>query len=44
MQGPYVYALYEHYGFDQSDIGKLFIFGFGASLLFGIIVGSTADK
>ena len=44
LQGPYVYALYQHYGFDRSDIGRLFIAGFGSSMIFGTIVGSLADK
>jgi MFS family permease len=44
LQGPYVYALYQHYGFDRSDIGRLFIAGFGSSMVFGTIVGSLADK
>jgi MFS family permease len=44
LQGPYVYALYQHYGFSKSDIALLFIVGFGSSLVFGTIVGSAADK
>jgi MFS family permease len=44
LQGPYVYALYSHYGYDVGAIGKLFIAGFGSSLLFGTVVGSLADK
>ncbi|KAK9826741.1 hypothetical protein WJX81_003787 [Elliptochloris bilobata] len=44
LQGPYVYALYQHYGFDRGDIGRLFIAGFGSSMIFGTIVGSMADK
>jgi Sugar-tranasporters, 12 TM len=44
LQGPYVYALYQHYGFDRGDIGRLFIAGFGSSMIFGTIVGSLADK
>lgn len=44
LQGPYVYALYQHYGFDRGDIGRLFIAGFGSSMVFGTIVGSLADK
>lgn len=27
LQGPYVYALYDHYGFSRGQIGKLFIAG-----------------
>lgn len=44
LQGPYVYALYEHYGFGRGDIGRLFIAGFGSSMIFGTIVGSLADN
>jgi len=44
LQGPYVYALYQHYGFDIGQIGVLFIVGFGSSLVFGTIVGSMADR
>lgn len=44
LQGPYVYALYQHYGYEKGDIGRLFIAGFGSSMVFGTIVGSLADK
>ena len=44
MQGPYVYALYAHYGFSKGEIGQLFIMGFGSSMVFGTIVGGFADK
>jgi hypothetical protein len=44
LQGPYVYALYESYGYDSSDIAKLFITGFGSSMIFGTFVGSLADS
>eukprot|EP00217_Crustomastix_stigmatica_P016284 CAMPEP_0183799658 /NCGR_PEP_ID=MMETSP0803_2-20130417/22369_1 /TAXON_ID=195967 /ORGANISM="Crustomastix stigmata, Strain CCMP3273" /LENGTH=450 /DNA_ID=CAMNT_0026044363 /DNA_START=30 /DNA_END=1379 /DNA_ORIENTATION=- len=44
LQGPYVYALYQHYGYSTGDIGKLFIAGFGSSMVFGTVVGSLADK
>ena len=44
MQGPYVYALYESYGYKPQAIGQLFIAGFGSSLLFGTIAGALADK
>ena len=44
LQGPYVYALYAAYGFSQADIGKLFIAGFGSSMVFGTVVGSLGDK
>ena len=44
LQGPYVYALYEYYGYEVGDIGRLFIAGFGSSMVFGTIAGSLADK
>jgi len=44
MQGPYVYALYDRYGFSIHDIGILFITGFGSSMLFGTFIGSLSDK
>lgn len=44
MQGPYVYRLYEHYGFTREDNGMLFIAGFGSSLIFGTWAGPMADK
>lgn len=44
LQGPYVYALYEHYGYSPAQIGQLFIAGFGSSMLFGTFVGALADK
>mmetsp|Transcript_12161 Transcript_12161/g.28849 ORF Transcript_12161/g.28849 Transcript_12161/m.28849 type:complete len:458 (-) Transcript_12161:386-1759(-) len=44
LQGPHVYALYQHYGYQTSDIAKLFIAGFGSSMVFGTLVGSMADK
>eukprot|EP01119_Soliformovum_irregulare_P011748 TRINITY_DN2976_c1_g1_i1.p1 TRINITY_DN2976_c1_g1~~TRINITY_DN2976_c1_g1_i1.p1 ORF type:complete len:430 (-),score=110.92 TRINITY_DN2976_c1_g1_i1:68-1357(-) len=44
LQGPYVYALYESYGYDRSQIAVLFIGGFVSSLVFGTFVGALADK
>jgi len=44
IQGAYVYALYEQYGFERGDIGLLFVCGFGSSLIFGTFFGSVADK
>lgn len=43
-QGPYVYALYEHYGYSHGDIATLFIVGFGSSMVFGTFVGGLADR
>jgi MFS family permease len=44
LQGPYVYALYAAYGFQRHEIAQLFVAGFGASLAFGCVVGSVADR
>jgi len=44
LQGPYVYALYAAYGFDGHEIAQLFVAGFGASLVFGCLVGTLMDK
>lgn len=43
LQGPYVYALYEHYGHDKNAIAVLYIAGFVSSMLFGTFMGSLAD-
>jgi len=43
FQGPYVYALYSAYDFTQHDIAKLFVAGFGSSMIFGCFVGGMAD-
>jgi len=44
LQGPFVYALYQGYGIDREHNGYLFVAGFGASAVFGTVVGSFADK
>ncbi|CAD7964234.1 unnamed protein product, partial [Amoebophrya sp. A25] len=44
LQGPYVYALYDAYGFSKADNGLLFIFGFGSSALLGTVIAGYADK
>lgn len=44
LQGPYVYALYQSYGFSQGDNAVLFTAGFAASAVFGTVIGSLADK
>jgi hypothetical protein len=44
LQGPYVYALYEKYGYTPAQIGQLFIAGFGSSMIVGTFVGALADK
>ncbi|GBF98595.1 molybdate-anion transporter-like [Raphidocelis subcapitata] len=44
LQGPYVYHLYEYYGFSVRDIGRLFIMGFASSAVVGTVAGAMADK
>lgn len=44
LQGPYVYALYSEYKFEQHEIAKLFVAGFGSSMIFGSFVGGIADQ
>lgn len=36
LQGPYVYALYNAYGYSQHDIAILFVAGFGSSEFYRI--------
>jgi Na+/melibiose symporter-like transporter len=43
LQGPYVYALYASYGFEQHEIAQLFVAGFGSSMIFGSFIGGMAD-
>ncbi|CAG8594289.1 8707_t:CDS:2, partial [Diversispora eburnea] len=44
IQGPYLYTSYKNHGFDLNQIAILFVTGFLASGIFGIIIGSAADK
>jgi hypothetical protein len=44
LQGPYIYHLYEYYGFSVRDIGRLFIMGFASSAVVGTVAGALADK
>jgi len=44
FQGPYVYALYDAYGFSQHVIAILFVAGFGSSMVFGSFIGGLADS
>jgi len=43
LQGPYVYALYKSYGYNESTIEALFVVGFGSSALLGTCIGGWAD-
>lgn len=44
LQGPYVYALYQSYGFSNEQNAVLFVCGFGASGAAGAFIGQFADK
>lgn len=44
LQGPYIYKLYEHYGFQEFQIAQLYVVGFASSLLFGTVTGPIADS
>lgn len=44
LQGPYLYELYSHYGFGESQIAVLYVTGFAASAIFGTFTGGLADK
>ena len=44
MMGAHVYTLYADYGYSMTEIGMLFIAGFGSSMMFGTYIGSMADK
>lgn len=43
LQGPYVYSLYKHYGYNEGEIAILFITGTISNSLFGTITGALAD-
>lgn len=44
VQGPYLYALYDSFGYSRTAIAFFYIIGYASSLIFGTIVGSLADK
>ncbi|XP_034934181.1 molybdate-anion transporter-like [Chelonus insularis] len=43
LQGPYLYKLYLHHGYNKSDISFFYITGFASSALSGIFIGQLAD-
>eukprot|EP00055_Hartaetosiga_balthica_P010147 m.42431 g.42431 ORF g.42431 m.42431 type:complete len:240 (+) comp7057_c0_seq4:83-802(+) len=43
LQGPYLYRLYEHYGFLPEQIAVLYICGFSSSMVMGPFLGGMAD-
>ncbi|EDQ91247.1 uncharacterized protein MONBRDRAFT_15140, partial [Monosiga brevicollis MX1] len=44
VQGPYMYRLYQAYGFTLAQNGQLFIAGFASSMVFGTVAGTLADR
>ncbi|XP_033106125.1 molybdate-anion transporter-like [Anneissia japonica] len=44
LQGPYLYKLYSHYGFLESQIAILYVCGFAASVIFGTSTTVLADR
>mmetsp|Transcript_35694 Transcript_35694/g.106520 ORF Transcript_35694/g.106520 Transcript_35694/m.106520 type:complete len:610 (-) Transcript_35694:907-2736(-) len=44
LQGPYKYAVYSAYGYDQRAIAFLFVAGFGSGMTVGAIIGGFADS
>ncbi|XP_072162922.1 molybdate-anion transporter-like [Diadema setosum] len=44
LQGPYLYKLYSHYGFLESQITVLYVCGFAASVIFGGMTSTLADR
>lgn len=43
LQGPYLYRLYEDYGYSPNEISFLYVTGFASGTIFGMIVGHCAD-
>lgn len=43
LQGPYLYKLYQHYGFVETQIAVLYVCGFASSVLFGPVAASLVD-
>ncbi|RUS14178.1 hypothetical protein BC937DRAFT_94225 [Endogone sp. FLAS-F59071] len=44
LQGPYLYKLYQSYGYEMFDIAFLFMTGFVSSAIFGTVMGGVADS
>ncbi|XP_071550068.1 molybdate-anion transporter-like isoform X1 [Panulirus ornatus] len=44
LQGPYVYKLYENYGYASNQIALLYVVGFASSVIFGTTTGPIADR
>ena len=44
LQGPYLYKLYSYYGFNETQIAVLYVFGFASSVIFGAWTPIAADQ
>ncbi|XP_039602655.1 molybdate-anion transporter [Polypterus senegalus] len=44
LQGPYLYKLYHHYNFLESQIAIIYVCGFASSVLFGLVAGWLVDR
>ena len=43
LQGPYLYKLYSHYGFIDTQIAIIYVCGFASSVVFGTSAGYFAS-
>ena len=43
LQGPYLYKLYSHYGFIDTQIAVIYVCGFASSVIFGTSSGNLAN-
>ncbi len=44
LQGPYLYKLYSHYGFEEAQIAVLYVCGFASAVLLGTWAPIAADR
>lgn len=44
LQGPYLYKLYNHYGFQEDQIAVLYVCGFASTVILGTWAPIAADR
>ncbi|ELT95975.1 hypothetical protein CAPTEDRAFT_167222 [Capitella teleta] len=44
LQGPYLYKLYSHYGFEEQQIAVLYVCGFASTVILGTWAPLAADR
>ncbi|XP_077339986.1 molybdate-anion transporter [Lithobates pipiens] len=44
LQGPYLYKLYQHYHFLEGQIAIIYVCGFGATVLSGLVSGPLTGR